>query len=67
MVEKILKENGIEYMPQYKNNRLIGRKSVDLYLPKYKIAIECKGIQHFKEVERFGWEKFKRNNQKRLC
>lgn len=56
IVEKVLKENSIEYIPQYKNDRLIGRKSVDFYLPKYKIAIECQGIQHFKEVERFGGE-----------
>lgn len=56
MVEKILKENSIEYIPQYKNDRLIGRKSVDFYLLKYKIAIECQGGQHFMEVEHFGGE-----------
>ena len=54
MVEKILKENGVEYISQYKDDKLIGRKSVDFFLPHHKIAIECQGGQHFQEVEHFG-------------
>lgn len=57
MVEKILKENNVKYITQYKKHNLIGRKSVDFYLPKQKIAIECQGAQHFKEVEIFGGKK----------
>lgn len=54
MVEKILNDNNIEFIPQYKCPNIIGRKSIDFYLPNQKIAIECQGDQHFKEVEHFG-------------
>ena len=30
--------------------------SLDFYLPKQNIAIECQGIQHYKAIERFGGE-----------
>lgn len=29
---------------------------MDFYLPKYKIGIECQGIQHFEKVDYFGGE-----------
>ena len=32
----------------------LGRQSLDFYIPYGKIAIECQGIQHFKENEHFG-------------
>ena len=32
----------------------LGRQSLDFYLPDYNIAIECQGIQHYKETAIFG-------------
>lgn len=38
----------------------LGLQHLDFYLPKYNIAIECQGIQHYKPIEYFGGEeKFK--------
>ena len=34
----------------------LGRQSLDFYLPKYNIAIECQGIQHFEPLLIFGGE-----------
>lgn len=31
--------------------------SLDFYLPKYNMAIECQGEQHYKPIEYFGGEK----------
>lgn len=51
-MEKFLNENNIEYIYQAKFPWL-GRQSLDFFLPKYNIAIECQGIQHF-EGRTFG-------------
>lgn len=46
---------------------------LDFYLPKYNIAIECQGVQHFEPIKYFGGnktfnEQVKRDNTKRkLC
>lgn len=51
----------------------LGRQSFDFYLPEYRTAVECQGIQHFKEIEYFGGkngfdERIKRDSTKiRLC
>ena len=42
----ILEEVGI---PVKKNKRL----KLDIYLPKFRVAIECQGMQHFKIVKHF--------------
>ena len=72
-IEKFLKENGIEFIPQ-KSFKWLGLQSLDFYLPKCNIAIECQGGQHFKSVELYGGEKgFNRrkildeNKLKRCC
>jgi len=49
-VRNILDNEKIEYIPQYKTIWL-NKQSLDFYLPKYNIAIECQGIQHFKPVD----------------
>lgn len=41
-----LKLNGIKYERE-KCFSWLGRKRLDFYLPDYKIAIECQGVQHF--------------------
>ena len=50
-VEKILKENNINYIHQYHNKEIFGQQSLDFYLPDYKIGIECQGEQHFRPVK----------------
>ena len=49
---KILSELNIKYERQ-KRFKWLGRQSLDFYLPKYNIAIECQGRQHFGEVPDF--------------
>ena len=72
IVEKILIDNDIEYISQ-KRFSWLGLQSLDFYLPKQQIAIECQGIQHFKPLEYFGGERgfngtVKRDKLKReLC
>ncbi len=53
---KFLEENNIDYISQARKKDLVwlGRQSLDFYLPKYHIAIECQGGQHFKTVDFFG-------------
>ena len=70
-VEEILINCGIDYsaqktFPWLKNNDN-KKLRLDFYLPKYNIAIECQGEQHYKEVELFGGEKaFKRQKNNDL-
>lgn len=47
------KKNAIEFEEQ-KRFDWLGKQSLDFYLPKYNIGIECQGGQHFIPVERFG-------------
>ena len=59
-IENILNEKNIEYIKQYCPNFLNNGKShlrLDFYLPKYNIAIECQGKQHFKPIEFWGGDK----------
>lgn len=57
-VRKILSENNIDFEEQKRFEWLRLKKplSLDFYLPKQNIAIECQGIQHYKAIERFGGE-----------
>lgn len=55
-MKNILLENNIEF-EQQKKFEWLGRQTLDFYLPKYNIAIECQGEQHFKVVDHFGGEK----------
>ena len=38
---------------------------LDFYLPEYKVAIECHGLQHFKPIDVFGGDEFFKLTQKR--
>lgn len=59
-IRNVLNKYKIKFLPQYRDNWL-GNQTLDFYLPKHKIGIECQGIQHFEQVEYFGGEdKFKR-------
>lgn len=75
IIAKFLIENNIKYDFQ-KTFTWLKYKAplkLDFYLPKYKIAIECQGGQHFYPVERFGGEnnfektKIRDELKKQLC
>lgn len=71
-IRTFLNENNVEFEEQ-KRFSWLGRLSLDFYLPKYNIAIECQGIQHFEARDFFGGlnsftETKKRDNRKNnLC
>lgn len=54
-VKKILLCNNIKFQYQ-KKFKWLGNLSLDYYLPKYNLAIECQGVQHFKPIAHFGGE-----------
>ena len=70
-----MEKNNLEYIWHCKKKNLswLGKQSLDFYLPKYDIAIECQGIQHFEPIEFFGGEKmfeYRKNldrNKLKLC
>ena len=55
-IRNFLIENNIDFEYQKRFNWL-GKQSLDFYLSKYNIAIECQGRQHFEAVEAFGGQK----------
>ena len=67
-----LEKNNIEYIYQYRD-KIFGVQSLDFYLPKYNVAIECQGEQHYIPVKYFGGvSKFKKtkrldNLKKEIC
>ena len=52
-IKLFLENNNINF-EQQKRFKWLGKQSLDFYLPKYNIVIECQGIQHFKEIDFFG-------------
>ena len=52
-IKNWLDNNNVEYVYQYRD-KIFGLQSLDFYLPKYNIAIECQGEQHFRPVKYFG-------------
>lgn len=38
----------------YHNKEIFGSKSIDCFIPKFNIAVECQGLQHFEPIKRFG-------------
>lgn len=71
-IRDILEKNQINCFQQ-KHFGWLGWQSLDFYLPKYNIGIECQGIQHFESVGYFGGdEKLQRqkemdNKKMKLC
>lgn len=51
-ISMLLTNNNIEFIGQKKFSWL-GLQSLDFYLPKYNIGIECQGIQHFEPTKHF--------------
>lgn len=58
-VKYFLDKHNIEYNEQKRFDWLKNKiaLSLDFFLPKYNIAIECQGKQHFQPVDAFGGEK----------
>lgn len=56
---KFLDEKNVKYIYQAskKDFEWLGRLSLDFYLLDYNAAIECQGLEHFKEIEYFGGKK----------
>ena len=71
-IRTLLQENNICFIEQKKFDWM-GLQSLDFYLPKYNVGIECQGKQHFESVEVFGGndalkENIERDRRKRnLC
>ena len=64
-----LDKNEIEYIYQYRD-KFLGRQSLDFYLPKLNVAIECQGGQHFEDKKMFGDFKLRQERdekKKKLC
>ena len=55
-VREYLNDNKIVF-ESFKKFDWLGKQHLDFYLPKYNIAIECQGMQHFKPIEFFGGKK----------
>lgn len=53
-IRVLLEKNNIEYKFDDRTFEWLGGLELDFYLPKYNIAIECQGGQHFKAVKWFG-------------
>ena len=54
---KVLNSKGIENEWHYTPKWLSGQH-LDFYIPKYRIGIECQGIQHYEPREYFGGENY---------
>lgn len=63
-IRQLLIENEI-YFEEQKRFNWLEKQSLDFYLPKYNIGIECQGIQHFKPIDFFGGEKCLIENKNR--
>ena len=54
-VNMLLEKLGLLFIRQ-KRFDWLGMKSLDFYIPRYKLAIECQGEQHFAPLKYFGGE-----------
>jgi hypothetical protein len=74
-IEMLLINNKIEYIEQCGKTVFpwLNNFKFDFYLPKYNIAIECQGKQHFEPVNAFGGKKeyeaicLRDKKKKQLC
>lgn len=69
---KFLTENNIKFEYQ-KRFDWLNKMSLDFYLPKHKVAIECQGLQHFQPIDKWidemTFNKIKERDEmkKKLC
>lgn len=57
-VENLLNEKGIIIEARKQHSFLTNNKSLDIFIPKYNIAIECQGDQHFVPIDYFGGQEY---------
>lgn len=50
-IAEFLKENNISFVHNKKFPEWLGKQHLDFYIPKYNIAIECQGRQHYTSVD----------------
>lgn len=50
LLKALRKKYDIDIIYQYHNKEILGKQSFDFYIPKYKIAIELQGEEHFVPV-----------------
>lgn len=60
-----LKDNYTFDIEKQKKFEWLNGKSLDIFIPKYNIAIEYQGIQHFKPIDYFGGEEAYKKQYKR--
>lgn len=53
-VETLLENKGINIIVRRKQDFLTNNKSLDVFIPDYRIAIECQGDQHYMSIEQYG-------------
>ena len=51
LIKEALPEVTVEYQKRFS---WLGRQTLDIFIPKYNIAIECQGEQHFVPIDFFG-------------
>lgn len=51
IIYAFLKENHIDFIPQYRYDKQRRKYALDFYLPSYSVGIECQGIQHFQPTD----------------
>lgn len=69
-VRNVLIDSNINHVGQKRFKKWLGGQSLDFYLPDYNIAIECQGLQHFKNERRYkNLEEIQERDakKKRLC
>ena len=61
-IRLFLTKNNIDFIYQCNSSffKWLGKQSLDFYLPKYNIAIECQGEQHYKNREKPLFEDFRK-------
>ena len=66
---QLLTRERIDFKYDVRNLNFLNGLTLDFYLPKYNIAVECQGIQHFEDSRMLKCEKvIERDNIKRkLC
>ena len=50
-VAKFLDKKQIKYERWYRYDTIRNKSTLDFYLPKYKVGVECQGEQHFKPIK----------------
>jgi len=64
-IMRILEENDIPYIHEYRIPESTARHRYDFYLPRHNLLIEFHGIQHYKPIDFFGGAEGLKSNKER--